>query len=358
MPLLSSKTLWMKSGRWDKLDSDMFRLVDRTGKAFCLQPTAEEMITQVVAQKGGLRRSVFPLMLYQTTTKYRDEMNPRFGLLRSREFLMNDLYSFDISEEDAVQTYGVISEIYDKVLRQNLELNVYKVRADCGMIGGEVSHEYHVRNESGEDIIKYCHRCRQGINAELSRKRAKVCDTCLPDSGQVEEISSIEIGHTFQLGNVYSSALGAVFHGCPLIMNCFGLGVGRIIAATVDLFSPDHRSMRLPETITPFRVAVIIPKEDPSLVRFADSLVQQLSLLSNLKGDILVDDRVDLSFGKRLNLLADLGVPHILVIGNLTRRSLVGQPLVEYFRTELCKSATIQMGHLTHSELFDVMSRL
>uniref|UniRef100_A0A915C3E2 Proline--tRNA ligase n=1 Tax=Parascaris univalens TaxID=6257 RepID=A0A915C3E2_PARUN len=106
---------------------------------------------------------MFPLMLYQTTAKFRDEMNPRFGLLRSREFLMNDLYSFDISEEDALKTYHIVSQAYNHILQDSLQFEIRVVRADNGQIGGAVSHEYHLPSTSGEDSIIYCEKCSKGV---------------------------------------------------------------------------------------------------------------------------------------------------------------------------------------------------
>uniref|UniRef100_A0A914S5G1 proline--tRNA ligase n=1 Tax=Parascaris equorum TaxID=6256 RepID=A0A914S5G1_PAREQ len=187
MPSLGAKELWRNLGRWDKIGAEIFRVTDREGKEFCLQPTAEEMITQIAAQRGLRRRTMFPFMLYQTTAKFRDEMNPRFGLLRSREFLMNDLYSFDISEEDALKTYHIVSQV-----RQVCHLVFEKLLA--------------------------------GINAELARRHEKPCSECTEECLKV--IPSVEIAHTFQLGDLFSESLGARYQKVAMVMNCYGLGIG------------------------------------------------------------------------------------------------------------------------------------
>ncbi|TKR75728.1 hypothetical protein L596_016979 [Steinernema carpocapsae] len=110
---LGAKELWEKTGRWDHMTAEMWRVTDRLGSEFCLQPTAEEAVTKSVARMSPLRKSELPYMVYQTTNKFRDEMNPRFGLLRAREFLMNDLYTFDMDETAAMKTYEEITKVYD-----------------------------------------------------------------------------------------------------------------------------------------------------------------------------------------------------------------------------------------------------
>ncbi|VDK47067.1 unnamed protein product [Anisakis simplex] len=327
MPTLGAKELWTKVDRWQKLGSEMFRLVDREGKHFCLQPTAEEMITQIITQRGIHRKTMFPFMIYQTTPKFRDEMNPRFGLLRSREFLMNDLYTFDKCREDALKTYDLISRVYHRILCDKLGFNVYVVRADSGNIGGSISHEYHLPSDSGEDSIAYCERCREGVNSELFRRGEKPCSQC-------DELSMKTIS------------------------------LGRLIAAAIDVLSPDNKSLRLPSMIQPFKMVVIPPSDSssphnyPQLSSYAECLVEELDSVPALNNEILLDDRTNYSVGKRLLLASQLGISHIVVVGAKSASLFTYRPLVEYFTVESYQSDPIDMGMISHEELFEIVQNI
>lgn len=165
LPSLHPSEPWRESGRWDRYGPEMMRLGDRQGREFCLGPTAEELITTTVARNAPSYRDL-PLNLYQIQTKFRDEMRPRFGLLRCREFRMKDAYSFHSSFEDLDREYARMYEAYSEVAsRCSLEVKV--VEAATGLIGGDVSHEFMVVSDVGEDMLVYCSRCDYGANAEL-----------------------------------------------------------------------------------------------------------------------------------------------------------------------------------------------
>ncbi|VDM42475.1 unnamed protein product [Toxocara canis] len=360
MPVLGSKELWTTVGRWDKIGAEIFRVTDREGKQFCLQPTAEEMIAQIAAQRGVRRRTMFPFMVYQTTPKFRDEMSPRFGLLRSREFLMNDLYSFDLCEENALKTYDLIAQAYRRILQNELQFEVRVVRADSGQIGGAVSHEYHLPSDSGEDAITFCEKCAKGVNAELSRRGEKPCSECNEQCTKV--IPSVEIAHTFQLGDLFTRSLGARYQKVPMVMNCYGLGIGRIIAASIDVLSPDENSLRLPLAIQPFKIVVIPPSDSSQysseLLAYAESLVEQLDLNANLHNEVFFDDRTDYSIGKRVLLAAQLGIAHIVVVGARSASVFTCRPMVEYLTIENHHADPINMGMLSHNELFELVTHI
>jgi len=163
---LSSEALWRKSGRLDKgRGSELFRLQDRKGAKYLLTPTHEEEITALVADAVHSFRNL-PLKLYQVSRKYRDEARPRQGLLRGREFLMKDLYTFDVSEDQAIRTYAEVRKAYVDFLDE-LRLPYLTASADSGNMGGSLSHEYHFASDSGEDTIISCDRCDYSINEEL-----------------------------------------------------------------------------------------------------------------------------------------------------------------------------------------------
>uniref|UniRef100_A0A8R1TL46 proline--tRNA ligase n=1 Tax=Onchocerca volvulus TaxID=6282 RepID=A0A8R1TL46_ONCVO len=348
MPILGAKEMWQKADRWSAFESEMFHLNDKTSQTFCLQPTHEEMITKLIAEQDELRQAIYPLMLYQTGPKFRDEIAVGYGLLRSREFLMNDLYSFDITEKNASDTYNLMNETYQKIFRDRLGVNVYIVRADAGNIGGNVSHEYHLPSRTGRDSIAYCTNCNSGVSHDLLKRGEKPC-CCVEKC--ISIIETIEIAHTFQLGDLFTKKFNAKHLGQPLKMNCFGIGIGRMVAALIDSMSPSAKALRLPYALTPFKVAIILPNKTQSeTMAFAQDVINHLSQISSLQNDIFVDDRLDNSIGKRLLAASNLGIPHILVIGNRTARSLTSNPIVEYYKTEIHSDGPISVGDLDYAE--------
>ncbi|KAL3998595.1 tRNA synthetase class II core domain (G H P S and T) family protein [Acanthocheilonema viteae] len=356
MPVLGAKEMWQKAGRWNVFESEMFHLSDKTNQAFCLQPTHEEMVTKLVAEQGKLRQTIYPLMLYQTGPKFRDETVVGHGLLRSREFLMNDLYSFDVTAENASYTYNLVSEAYRRIFRDRLGINFYIVRADAGNIGGDISHEYHLPCETGRDSIAYCAKCSLGVNHDLLKRGEKPC--CCSEEC-ISTVETIEIAHTFQLGDLFTKKFGAKHNGQSLIMNCFGIGIGRMIAALINSMSSSTRALRLPYALTPFKVAVILPnKTQTKTMAFAQDVIDSLNQISSLQDDIFVDDRLDNSIGRRLLAAANLGVPHILVIGNQTARTLTSNPTVEYYKTEAYSDEPISVGDVEYAEISRIIANL
>ncbi len=159
---LSSKSLWEKTGRWE--NTELFKLKDKNNSSFCLAPTFEEEITWLV--KNSVKSSkLFPILLFQISRKYRDELRPRGGLLRAREFTMKDLYSFDLSESDAKNTYNKVRQSYNDIMNE-IGIDFVVAEADSGSIGGSLSHEYHILNEEGEDDVYKCNQCDYTSNVE------------------------------------------------------------------------------------------------------------------------------------------------------------------------------------------------
>uniref|UniRef100_A0A915DDV6 proline--tRNA ligase n=1 Tax=Ditylenchus dipsaci TaxID=166011 RepID=A0A915DDV6_9BILA len=339
MPMLAPKHLWTKTDRWNAMGQELFRLTDRTGQEFCLQPTAEEMMTSIASGYGRQKQSAFPMMFFQCSHKFRDEKSPKFALLRSRQFLMNDLYSFDLDQESAENTYRVITDVYEKILRDILKLpNVYRIQADSGTIGGKISHEYHVPSPSHADMVQLCRGCQ---HAYASSKL--ICDRC---GGENTCVDSVEVAHTFQLDSKYSEVFEAVSTSkVPYSMCCFGIGITRLIAACVDELSVSEKAMRLPYTISPFKLAVVMPK-DPKDAKwqFTEQMLQQLDMIPSLTDQIFVDDRCNKNVGFRLAELNALGVPHILVSNSRKSDDPFGIFDLEYFRTSPCSDVLQESG--------------
>ncbi|MHB8895513.1 MAG: proline--tRNA ligase [Candidatus Geothermincolia bacterium] len=169
LPTLHPSDPWMCSGRWFAYGHEMMRLKDRQGREFCLGPTAEELITLTVARTAPSYRDL-PINLYQIQTKFRDEMRPRYGLIRGREFRMMDAYSFHVEEADLDTTYEAMREAYLEIARR-CSLETLVVEASTGLIGGKESHEFMVASSIGEDVVVFCPACGYGANAELEKHR-------------------------------------------------------------------------------------------------------------------------------------------------------------------------------------------
>lgn len=187
-PSLMTEKLWRSSGRWQTQTAEMFTLQDRKKKGMLLGPTHEEAVTSLVSDEVHSYKQL-PLMLYQTGKKFRDEMRPRGGLLRAKEFYMNDMYSFDETREDAETTYAAVSDAYFRIMqRLGLEHTAIRVAADSGSIGGNLSHEYHVRSEtSGEDTLVNCKTCGRTANKEKAEGAVSTSTTTSSSSGKAEE---------------------------------------------------------------------------------------------------------------------------------------------------------------------------
>jgi len=167
MPAVQPAELWQESGRWDQYGPELLRIKDRHQRDFCFGPTHEEVITDLIRREIRSYRQL-PANFYQIQTKFRDEIRPRFGVMRAREFIMKDAYSFHASEASLIETYGVMHEAYSRIFA-GVGLEFRAVEADTGSIGGNASHEFHVLADSGEDAIAICDRCEYAANVEQAR---------------------------------------------------------------------------------------------------------------------------------------------------------------------------------------------
>ncbi|NWU60706.1 SYPM protein, partial [Pterocles burchelli] len=320
LPSLSPAELWRASGRWDLLGPELFRLSDRHGRGYCLGPTHEELVTELVAAQSNLSYKQLPLRLYQVTRKFRDEPRPRFGLLRSREFYMKDMYTFDVSEEAARHTYDLVCDAYRSLL-DRLGLPFVKVQAATGTIGGTMSHEFQLPADIGEDRLVLCPHGHFAANVETLNGEQTSCPTC---GEKLTETRGIEVGHTFYLGTKYSSVSNAVFYSPenkPQLaeMGCYGLGITRILAASIEVLSTED-SIHWPSLIAPYQLCFIPPKKGSKeeeegvvlLERVYDDLAEALP---HLAGDLVLDDRTQLTIGRRLKDANKLGYPYVVIAG-------------------------------------------
>lgn len=262
-------------------------------------------------------------------------MKPRFGLIRAKEFLMKDLYTFDLSLEEAHKTYEQVNEQYALIF-QHLGIPFVKINAATGDMGGNTSHEYHVLTSIGEDLIVKCTVCERAVNKELCTDNGMICDKCQKQNLELHQ--GIEIGHTFVLEDKYSKILKATYLnklGKPAVlqMGCYGIGVTRLIAACIEYLSSENE-IRWPEALAPFRVCIIPPKDgskEEASVKFSkDEIYQLLESREALKDEVVVDDRTNLTIGKRLMDAKKLGIPYIIVVGS---KATENDPKVELHDT-------------------------
>lgn len=354
MPTLCSADLWRASGRWELMGKELFRLADRHCQEYCLGPTHEEVVTNLIASQGCLSYRQVPLLLYQITRKFRDEPKPCFGLLRGREFYMKDMYTFDSSKEAALHTYALVCDAYSNIFNK-LGLRFVKVQAATGSIGGTMSHEFQIPADIGEDQLMMCENCDFSANVETITSDQIHCPVC---SGKLAKTRGIEVGHTFFLGTKYSSVFNAIVHTSqnkPVTaeMGCYGLGVTRILAASLEVLSTE-KAIHWPSLISPYQVCLIPPKKGSKeekgvilLEELYDTIVKAIPLL---KDEIMLDDRIQLTIGKRLKDANKLGYPFVIVGG---KKVLDEPPLFE-----VRNQTTDEIVFLTREAVVDLLSKL
>jgi len=334
LPTLQPRQLWERSDRWDHMEPPLFKLKDRHKKDFALGSTHEEVLTDIVARFVKSYRDL-PLALYQIQNKFRNEMRSTGGLLRVREFMMKDLYSFHASEKDLDDYYWQVVEAYKKIFtRCGFVTKI--VEAVSGTIGGDVSHEFMMLAETGEDSIVFCAKCDFAANVEKVEKDAKVCPKC---GGALEKGNSIENGHVFKLGIKYSEKLGAYFvdkAGAkkPIVMGCYGIGLGRLMATVVEAHH-DKAGIIWPETISPFDVHLVLVDSQKKKVREqADRVYEELRKQGI---EVLYDDREEATAGQKFADADLIGIPVRLVVSEKTKDK------VEYKRRESKKAELLTL---------------
>ncbi|XP_064464030.1 probable proline--tRNA ligase, mitochondrial isoform X1 [Ornithodoros turicata] len=350
LPCLIPADLMKKTGRWEKMEQELLKLHDRRDHNYCLGPTHEETISHMISTLPPMLRSSYPLLLYQIGTKFRDEARPKFGLMRAKEFLMKDMYTFDENDASAHGTYEKVCAAYDKIFR-HLGVPYVKVQASTGAMGGSYSHEYHFVSDIGEDKLHLCSKCNRGINAEEDNEDAEQTWKCTHCVGPFRHERGIEVGHAFSLGTAYSKPLKAECLGDdgkqrPLLMNCFGIGVTRLLAACLELLSTADR-LRWPAAIAPYTVAIVTPKkgshEEAAVGNLPEHLSRHLNSLPRLLGDVVLDDRNSWTVGRRLRDLYNIGIPYVVVAGKKIKEDVP--------RFELHDVYSQTSVDLTHSEV-------
>ena len=320
MPMVQPKELWEETQRWEKMGPELLRIQDRHERDFCLGPTHEEVITDLIRNNVKSYKEL-PLNLYQIQTKFRDEVRPRYGVMRGREFLMKDSYSFNLDEDSLNESYVLMKEAYKKIL-DRLGLQFKIVKADSGAIGGDASEEFHVLAENGEDTIAISDSSDFAINTELLLEDGEDIESLQgkpsPDGEGIIEIKKgIEVGHIFQLGKVYTDAMKANVldnegKAQNLYMGCYGIGVSRLVAAAIEQ-NNDDKGIIWPEAMTPFEVNIIAIGFDKDK-KIAKASTDLYSKLSSMGYEVMLDDRKD-GYGTKMKDAELIGVPINVIIG-------------------------------------------
>ncbi|GAB5389141.1 MAG: proline--tRNA ligase [Alphaproteobacteria bacterium] len=358
MPILQPEELWQESGRAEAYGPEMVRLQDRKSRPLLLGPTHEELVTDLFRRDCKSWRDV-PRILYQISWKFRDERRPRFGVMRGREFLMKDAYSFDLDEAGAMASYHRMFASYMATFAA-MGLTAVPVRAATGPIGGAMSHEFHVLADTGEsevfadrallsaasdgdlpapgdDLAGYFDRITAQYSAADEMHDAQTCPVA-PDDLVTRR--GIEIGHIFQFGTKYSDAMGATVSlpdgsQSPVHMGSYGIGVSRLVAAIIEA-SHDDRGIIWPASVAPFDVHLVNLKQGD---RTCDALADRAEHMLRDKGmTVLHDDRQD-SPGAKLAGADLLGLPRQIIIG--PRHAADGHVEVKDRRSGACQIVSL-----------------
>ena len=320
MPMVQPRELWEETNRWKKMGPELLRIQDRHERDFCLGPTHEEVITDLIRNNIKSYKEL-PLNLYQIQTKFRDEVRPRYGVMRGREFLMKDSYSFNLNEESLAESYLLMKNTYKKII-DRLGLKFKIVKADSGAIGGDVSEEFHILAENGEDTIAVSDSSDFAINTELLLKEGEDLNSLQgkpsPDGEGVIEIKKgIEIGHIFQLGRVYTDAMNANVldqegKARSLFMGCYGIGVSRLVAAAIEQ-NNDDKGIIWPDSIAPYEVNIVAIGFDKN-EEIAKAAIDLYNQLLSMGYEAMLDDRKD-GYGTKMKDAELIGVPINVIIG-------------------------------------------
>ena len=318
MPMVQPAELWKESGRYGEYGKELLKFDDRSNRGFVLGPTHEEIICEIFRSHPKSYKDL-PVNLYQIQTKFRDEIRPRFGVMRSREFLMKDAYSFDIDEKGLVKSYGKMKDAYISIFDE-IGLDYRIVKADSGNIGGDVSEEFHILADSGEDLIAVSDSSDFAANVEVLNYDKDPSDLegkKSPDGkGKLKIKRGIEVGHIFQLGQKYSQSMNVGvkdMNGNSIhpFMGCYGIGVSRIVAAAIEQ-NHDDRGIQWPDKITPFGVNIIcLDPESDEIMKVCSEIY---SILQKSGFDPLLDDR-DIRAGIKFKEHELLGIPYSIIIG-------------------------------------------
>lgn len=332
MPCIQPATLWQESGRYDAYGKEMLRITDRHDHAMLFGPTHEEVVSDLFRNNVYSYKN-YPRFLYQITTKFRDEIRPRFGVMRGREFIMKDCYSFDLTHEMSVDSYYQMYQAYLDIFKA-LGIHTLVAAAENGAIGGDMSHEFHILSKNGESSLYFDPQLLdQDMSMKMRQNLYCATDEKHPlQSSENEKLlhhKSIEVGHIFNFGLKYSQSMNITIQNEKqersfLYMGSYGIGVSRLVAAAIERYSLiceqgeykeydcgyDERGIIWPRKIAPFDISIInLDIKNSLLTEKAENLFKILSK----EYDVLLDDSPN-SAGSKFATNDLIGIPVQLII--------------------------------------------
>jgi len=315
MPALQPKENWIKTGRWDSMD-DLYKVKDTSGREFAIGPTHEEVIFPL------LKNTIFsykdlPVYIYQIQNKFRMELRAKSGLLRGREFLMKDFYSFHTDEKDRDEYYDFMTKVYKNIFDKLGIGDKTHYTLASGSTFSKYSHEFQTVTEAGEDTIHICNKCKIAINNEIIKEN-KTCPKC----GELNfsQKRAIEVGNIFKLKTKFAEDFGLKFKDKDgaekfVITGCYGIGLGRLMGAIVET-SYDNKGIIWPESVAPYQVHLIeISNLKSKISNFAKKIYNSLQ---EAGVEVLYDDREDATAGEKFKDADLMGIPYRLVISEKT----------------------------------------
>ena len=345
MPTIQSSEIWKESGRYDDYGEEMLRIKDRQNRELLYGPTNEELITEIFRSSIKSYKSL-PQLMYHIQWKFRDELRPRFGVMRCREFYMKDAYSFDLSDEEAQHSYNKFFLSYLKTFKR-LDLSAIPMAADTGPIGGNLSHEFVIIANTGESKVYTDRRIFDVNNDEVALDKKSLMDLrkeynkyyavtdekfnqnefdSIVTSENKLETKGIEVGHIFYFGDKYSKPMNASvdFNGSKefVKMGSYGVGVSRLVGAIIEAkYDEKNEIMKWPLAISPYHCAILpqINKNDKT------NLEKALNIHEYLKSkniDTIIDD-TDESISSKMKKFNLIGVPFQIILGKKSEDDLV-----------------------------------
>lgn len=345
MPSLQPKENWQATGRWDTMD-DLYKVTDVSGRENALGPTHEEIVVPLVKNFVSSYRDL-PFSVYQIQNKFRMELRAKSGILRGREFMMKDFYSFHRDEADLAVFYDKMKGVYARVFeRAGIGAQTYLTAASGGSFS-KYSHEFQTITSAGEDTIYICDKCKLAVNKEIIEDQKHSCPNCGGKNLRTE--TSVEVGNIFELKTKYSAPFSLSFKDeegkeQTVIMGTYGIGLGRLLGTVVEVLG-DDKGLVWPEAISPFAVHLVeLGNADDTTVRAeAEKLYQELT---SAGVEVLWDDR-DLRAGEKFAESDLIGIPLRVVISKKT---------IESGKLEVKTRATGEVVMVDRDELFKIQN--
>ncbi len=342
MPSLQPKENWLATGRWDTMD-DLYKVSDTSGRENALGPTHEEVVVPLVRQFVSSYRDL-PFSAYQFQNKFRMELRAKSGILRGREFMMKDMYSFHRDEEDMKAYYEKMKGVYARVFeRVGIGATTFLTFASGGSFS-KYSHEFQTLTSAGEDTIYVCDKCKLAINDEIIEEMNNACPQCGGKNLRTE--TSVEVGNIFELKTKYSAPFHLSYKDeegkdQTVVMGCYGIGLGRVLGTVVEVLG-DDKGLVWPESIAPFTVHIVdLSSGDEEVSKYAKALYTELNACSV---EVLWDDR-DLRAGEKFAEADLIGIPLRVVVSKKT---------LQENKLEVVTRATGETQKVERAEIFKI----